>query len=606
MPLSNYTPPAGEPRRSDRGGRFPFAGMQIRPGRLLIAFGALLIVVITTGSAVAVWQQRDKAFDDTQRELSAINVAISEQTARMIEGVDLVLSGLIEQVRQEGVSSSADYRRLESGEAVHAELRERIAALPHLDAVAMIDAAGDLINFSRYWPVPKATVTDRDYFIYLRDHPSAKAYVSAPVRNRGNSTWTIFLARRIDGPDGTFIGLVLGAIALESFEDFYRSIDLGPGSAISLWRRDGVLLARHPRLKGPAETIGRPFPIKALTAVLPYADAGTFRNVAPTDGAARVVSARAVRNYPLIVNVSRTEAAVLSDWRSEAMLTTGGGLVGAIAIALCVWALARRFAAEAVAARAEAASRTKSEFLATMSHELRTPLNAIIGFAEVLRRETFGPLGNARYREYAGDIADSGAHLLAIINDILEIAKAEAGKLDMFDEDVDVSEIVHAALRLVRPRADSGRLSLTATLDPQAILLRADARMLKQMLLNLLANAVKFTPVGGRIEVTASVRAETGLKLAVRDTGCGIAAEHLPLVTRPFFQVDSTLARRHEGTGLGLALVEAMMAKHGGALRLDSRPGQGTTAILEFPPERLLPAPAAAPDLDCRDGVPAQ
>jgi signal transduction histidine kinase len=484
MSLSEYTAPvkelrsSGRDRPSARRGRFRLGSARTRSCRLLIAFGVLLILAIVAGSGLTVWQQREKAFSDAERELSAVNVAISEQTARMVEGVDLVLTGVVEMLRQDGVSSPADYRRLESDETVHEKLRERIAALPHLDAVAMIDAAGDLINFSRYWPVPKASVTDRDYFIHLRDHPSAKSYVSAPVQNRGNGTWTIFLARRVDGPGGIFVGVVLGAIELDSFEKFYRSIGLGEGGGISLWRRDGVLLARHPRLDVPDETIGRPFPIKAVTDVLPRADAGTFRTVAPMDGIARVVSARAVRNYPLTVSVSRTEAAILSGWRSDAILTIAGGLIGAIAVALFVWALARRFAAEALAARAETASRTKSEFLATMSHELRTPLNAIIGFADVLRREMFGPLGSERYRDYAGDIADSGAHLLAIINDILEVAKADAGNLELVEEAVDVGELVSAAMRLVRPRADSGGLSLSAEIPPDAFLLRADARML--------------------------------------------------------------------------------------------------------------------------------
>jgi hypothetical protein len=408
--------------------------------RLLRCFGGLLVLAIAGGSALAIWRVHDDAFTETARELSAVNVAVSEQTVRMFEGVDLVLSAVIEQLRHDGVASAADYRRLKTGQEAHATLRARIAALPHLDAVALIDADGNLVNFSRYWPAPSVNVADRDYFGHLREHRSPQPYVSAPVPNRGSGTWTIFLARRVDAPDGRFIGLVLGAIELKSFEEFYRAIGLPDGSAISLWRRDGMLLARYPRFDGPSEAIGRPFAIKSLTEVLPHAEAGTLRSVAPMDGVARVVATRAVRDFPLVVNVSRAEAAILAEERPEIVTIGGGGLIGAAAVGFSVWALARRLRAEAAAARAAAASHTKSEFLANMSHELRTPLNAIIGFAELLEREAFGPLGHDRYREYVGDIREAGGHLLGIITDILDIAKAESGKLEMLEADVDINE----------------------------------------------------------------------------------------------------------------------------------------------------------------------
>jgi signal transduction histidine kinase len=240
------------------------------------------------------------------------------------------------------------------------------------------------------------------------------------------------------------------------------------------------------------------------------------------------------------------------------------------------------------------ANRTKSEFLATMSHELRTPLNAIIGFAQIMSMEAFGPLGNGRYRDYAADIGDSGTHLLEIINDILDIAKMEAGKLEIADEVVDVGATVAAACRLIRARAEKARLTLAVAVPAELPPLRADARQLKQMLINLLTNAVKFTPDGGRVEVRAAVEPQGGLGIAVADTGIGIAPAHLSRVVEPFFQVDSSLSRRHEGTGLGLTLVAAMIREHGGAFHLESDLGKGTTATISFPRERLLPLTALA------------
>jgi len=238
-------------------------------------------------------------------------------------------------------------------------------------------------------------------------------------------------------------------------------------------------------------------------------------------------------------------------------------------------------------ARAEAANRAKSEFLANMSHELRTPLNAIIGFAELMQTEIHGPLGARAYEGYVSDIRESGAHLLNIINDILDLSKAEAGKMELVEEEVEVPAIVTAVCRLVRHRTEEARVQLLAATPSQLPLLRCDERKLKQMLLNLLSNAIKFTPAGGRIVVSAGLAPRGELTLAVRDSGIGIPPEHLDRVLEPFAQVDGSLSRRYEGTGLGLPLVKAMVELHGGTLDLASTLAKGTTATLIFPRDRL-------------------
>jgi len=237
---------------------------------------------------------------------------------------------------------------------------------------------------------------------------------------------------------------------------------------------------------------------------------------------------------------------------------------------------------------AETASRAKSEFLANTSHELRTPLNAIIGFADILVAQKFGPLGHARYVGYAVDIRDSGHHLLDVINDVLDLSKVEYGKLELNEEPVDVAEVVEACLRLIRTRAEAAQLRLDCALGDGLPALRADTRRLKQILLNLLSNAVKFTPAGGRVLLTAESTAE-GFRLAVSDTGIGIADADLEKALSPFGQVDSSLARRYQGTGLGLPLSKAMVELHGGRLAIESRVGIGTTVSILLPPERLLP-----------------
>lgn len=236
---------------------------------------------------------------------------------------------------------------------------------------------------------------------------------------------------------------------------------------------------------------------------------------------------------------------------------------------------------------AELANRAKSQFLANTSHELRTPLNAIIGFSDVIKNSMFGPVGNPKYVGYADHIYASGRHLLAVINDILDLSKVEAGKADLHECEVDVRTAVTACLTLVREQAETKRQRLEQDLADDLPALRADERRLKQILLNLLSNAVKFTGRGGQVTVKAYVEADGALVMEVADTGIGIAPEDIPKAFAPFSQIDGSDTRRYEGSGLGLPLARALAELHQASLDLESAVGVGTTAVVRFPAPRL-------------------
>jgi PAS domain S-box-containing protein len=237
--------------------------------------------------------------------------------------------------------------------------------------------------------------------------------------------------------------------------------------------------------------------------------------------------------------------------------------------------------------QAEIASRSKSEFLANMSHELRTPLNAIIGFSTILRDEMYGALGSEKYKEYAADIYESGNHLLSMINDILDLSKIESGKFELREDVFDFNKVIKGSIRIISERARSANLELVTHVGENLPHVLGDERSLKQVLLNLLSNAVKFTPERGQVTLEASTTPEATLVIRVKDTGIGMRPEDIPKAMAPFMQVDSSLARQYQGTGLGLPLTKTLVELHGGAFRLESAPGKGTTATITLPRERL-------------------
>jgi two-component system cell cycle sensor histidine kinase PleC len=243
--------------------------------------------------------------------------------------------------------------------------------------------------------------------------------------------------------------------------------------------------------------------------------------------------------------------------------------------------------------RAEAASVAKSRFLATMSHELRTPLNAILGFSEVMKGELLGPIRNGSYKEYAANIHDSGRHLLQLINEVLDLSRIEAGRYELQEGPVRLASVAEECLRLLHLRAESKGLRVALVVDRELELLWADERAMRQVCLNLLSNALKFTPGGGEITVTIGTTPEGGQLLAVKDNGPGIPKEEMPRVMQAFGQGSLAQQTAEGGTGLGLPIVQNLVRLHGGTFRLRSSLRKGTQAIVLLPPGRVLRARAA-------------
>jgi two-component system, cell cycle sensor histidine kinase PleC len=244
------------------------------------------------------------------------------------------------------------------------------------------------------------------------------------------------------------------------------------------------------------------------------------------------------------------------------------------------------------------ANKSKGEFLATMSHELRTPLNAIIGFSDIIRRELFGTIKNEKYTEYARDIHESGSHLLAIINDILDLAKAESGKLELSEHEFDAAETLRTCIRMCQMRSDAAGIRLVFSSEHNEIRIFADERLLLQVFSNLITNAIKFTPQGGTVRVQIYTHPAKGAIFRIADTGIGIAPENVDRVLRPFEQVETSYSRSHGGVGLGLPYAKRLTELHGGSLEIESQIGKGTTLTVTLPAWRLASTSAGTSALE--------
>lgn len=571
-----------------------------RPIQRLLIIGVIGVACIAALTALVILELRAKEIADAERELLTLNVSLAEQTERSIQSVDLILSSVVEELRADGVNNAADYMRLRSGRSTHELLLAKISGVPQLGGLVLVAADGAVINVSHDFPFNPTNVSDRDYFAALKDTVTDRPFLSEPVQNRGTGAWTIFLARRVNGPAGEFIGLVLGAMSLDYYQDLYKALQTGEGSAIALWRDDGVLLARYPPFNG----VGRTFALQTFVD-REGGEAKVYEISHSIDGIERIIARRALRGYPVIVNVTRTKATVLADWRQQALAIGGVGSVCAAALILMLWAFARQFRsyealAEALAQREEAVRGRKQaeaqlgqlqkmeavgQLTGGIAHDFNNILTVVIGNLDTLSRGL--PLGSTFGN--AARAALHGAERAAILTQRL---LAFARRQPLEPKLVDLNKLVSSMSDLLR-RTLSETIAIETVFAGGLWRVHADPNQLESVLLNLVINARDAMPRGGRITIeTGNVYLDEEYAdaqgdlipgayamLAVSDSGAGMSEEVIGKAFEPFF----TTKEVGKGTGLGLSQVYGFMKQSGGHAKIYSEIGQGTTVKLYLP-----------------------
>ncbi len=489
-------------------------------------------------------------------------------------------------------ADSAYWMQAGGGDRASNRLKTLADAMPGVRTITVLNREGTIVTSNRTELVGQ-NFARRPYFETARRLADPDAVIVSPPFTTSLGIYTMNLAMMIPGADRQFSGIVSATLEPEYFTTVLGSALYAPDMWSAIVHGDGVqflTVPERPDQRGKNLALPGTF----FTRHRQSGQTETlFKGTVYATGQYRMLAQITIRpptvpmNSPLVAAISRDVAAAYADWEQDAMNQTALYCLLLLVSTVGLFFFQRRqriFDRAVTEARlqAERASEAKSHFLANMGHEIRTPLNSIIGFSQLIRDRAYGPL-DTEYVEAADDIHVSGMNLLTLVNDILNISKIEAGKMDIERARLPVGAILVDTIRVFRLKAETGKLTVSSEVENGELSVWADERALRHILFNLLSNAIKFTPEGGSISIKAVQAPDGGVLLSVSDTGVGIPASELSRVLQPFEQIDNRYDRAHGGTGLGLPLVQGLVALHGGRLEIDSEPGKGSRFTVWFP-----------------------
>ncbi len=552
------------------------------PIRNLIGFSSLIIVIF----CLVVVYHGSRGYRETIEQSKENATRLAHSLADHVEltflGADLSLRRAIERQYFNALFGNNLLQYTEQSFKLWIDETPQIAAMALIDADGIVRAAAHKSSYDHWMDYTKI-LNNEQFFKTMRDADDSYVFIGRYTMQ--NKAPLILIGRRYSRLDGEFGGVIIAAISPTYFIDFYRSVASGNSPFMSLTLQDGTVLVSSLSHSDANNALVS----RIVTEQPQQKDHRITASVTDDHGVTKTVASKSLNFLNVAVSVVLEEEDILADWRQMrakdigflVLFTVFGSVLSFFAIAMARHIMR----AEESENAAILASQAKSEFLANMSHELRTPLNAIIGFSEMINSGYFGPL-TEKQRERINDINLCGTHLLQLINDILEFSKGDAGKLELVEEKVDMAEIIHECSRIMSGKIRSKQISLITDITPGLPAIWGDKRKIRQVLLNLLSNSVKFTPEKGAIRVIARMDQQNGMQLMVSDSGIGISEEDIPKALSVFGQVHRS--QSHEGTGLGLPLCKMYAELHGGKLTLTSKVGEGTTVRISLPPQRTL------------------
>ena len=602
--------------------------------RRLILSGSItfILLIIAMGVVLSYFEHRNIE-NEWKKSIKNLTLTMSAHAQQSLYSGTIALDSLFNELQEKNFKNEASFKQYVKKLTQFQSLMQKISSNPLIDVATVVSREGQVLNFTRSYPPPNINLSERDYFTWHLNNNSPDIFYSAPVKNKGDGKWLFYLSKRLNDSSGNFLGLVLIGMSIDHFFSLYKGVfsDIGNDSGIILYRNDSMLMASWPWREEIFGQINQKNPI-----VNTYAQAvknnGVFvsdtpRRLHTSQNPQRLISVMKVGDYPFYIAMSVGSEIYLESYYRVVVFITAVAIANIILLIFCTYIFLKKdiqvsqsFAKGLTVQhelmkvkdyvetqnrelelkvdertneilekhkqliwshnQLELANRYKSEFLANMSHELRTPLNAVIGFSELLLSKVYGSL-NEKQAEYIGDIHVSGKHLLALINDILDLAKIESGHIELEKTLFSFPDFIKTTMTLIQQRAEKEQVSVDVNLDNIEVCY-ADKTKLRQILINLLTNAVKYTPAGG--QVTLHVFENRGaLQFEVIDNGIGMSQEEIVDIFSQFTQIDNIHNRTRQGTGLGLAISKRLVEIQGGTLLVESSPGQGSRFYFSLP-----------------------